>query len=188
MKEHYYANPRVRLNVFIDDIAMDATTDSKFDTAELLVKAGQDLSFSFQECLGLKFAGDKSAVLSNSLATANLVRKGLKDLGGPALKEVRPLGVDFWAARPGKPRMRVRKSRGLKLSRRRHRINKLAGAHRPTGAKIFVSGVVPAILFDAPVYGLFGQSLKALRREAGAICGITGRNEKGPRYGVVLSK
>ena len=73
VKEHYFANPRVRLNIFIDDIAMDATPASKFDTAEVLVKAGQDLSFSSQEWFGLKFAVNKLAVLCNSLGTANLV-------------------------------------------------------------------------------------------------------------------
>ena len=86
--EHSRANPLVRLNIFVDDVTLDITTSDKFTTARTLFKAGNDHAHSFEQCLGLRFAGDKSAVLSNSAATANLIRRGFKGLGGKALKSV----------------------------------------------------------------------------------------------------
>ena len=71
--------------------------------------------------------------------------------------------------------MSVRKDRLSALARRRQRIRRLAGSARRTGAKIFLSGVVPAVLFDSPIYGLFGRPLRNFRNETGIVCGITGR-------------
>ena len=175
VNQHNHANPSARLNLYIDDCAVDATADDKFSLAETLIKAGSDLAHSMESCLEMTFAGDKSAILSNSLAAANLIRKGMGTLGGEAIKGTRSLGFDFWAASPGKPKMRVRRSRFARLAARRGRLRKCAKASRSLGSKLYVCGVVPSILFDAPVYGHFGRSLKKFRTEVGMATGLLGK-------------
>ena len=165
----------VSLNIFIDDIVLDAMSDDKHQVVRDMCAATEDLAFLAQDQCNLLIAAEKSAVLSNSIPIAGLVRRCLKDLGGPALGSVRSLGVDFWAAAPIKPPMKVRKNRFAKVALKRPRLNMLKRSSPKAAAKVYVCGVLPGVLFDMPVYGLFGRSLHKLRREAAFFCGLGGR-------------
>ena len=56
---------------------------------------------------------------------------------------------------------------------------------RPAASKAFLCGIVPSLLFDSPVYGLFGNDLKSLRRQAGVMLGLRGKR-KSPNLAFAL--
>ena len=55
------------------------------------------------------------------------------------------------------------------------RITALAKAHKPTASQVFCSGILPSVLFDAPIWGYSGQQLRGLRALTGRFLAITGR-------------
>ena len=81
--------------MFIDDLAFHGKSDSTADLAKDLVDAVIDFSVDLEHTLGMELARKKTAVISNDNRTAAIVRKSLRDLGGPALSTVRSLGIDF---------------------------------------------------------------------------------------------
>ena len=165
----------VSLNIFIDDIVIDTMSDDRNEVVQRMRAATEALAFIAQDKCMLKIAPEKSAVLSNSIPIAGLVRRCLKGLGGPPLGSVRSLGIDFWAAALKNPPMAVRRSRLARAARRKPRLSVLKRSNPLAAAKVYVCGVMPSVLYDTPVYGLFGRSLTKLRREAAFFCGQGGR-------------
>ena len=137
--------------------------------------AAYDLATAIECDIRLPLAREKSAVVSNNLKTACLLRSALGDLGGPPLGSVRSLGIDFWSSAPVKHRMKVRSKRKKDLAKRTPRLLALRSVSPNVSGKVFVCGVLPSILFDAPVYGLFGESLKEVRRTTAKMLGIAGK-------------
>ena len=175
VSQHICDHPSIRLNIVVDDLSLDHTGPDSLSVAKPLIEAAQDLSHSLQDCTDLTIAKNKTAVLANTKQTARIIRKGLKELGGPPLTAARALGVDFWAAAPIRPRFGVRRARLASYRIRRPRIKKLSTANKSLSGKIFVAGIIPSLLFDQPIFGCFGNTLKQIRREAGVISGISGR-------------
>ena len=175
--DHVVCHPKVSLPVFTDDLALDTTRDNKFDMVETLRDAAIDFSVSVEQVAKLPLAREKSAALSNTLYGAHALRKCMGELGGPVVDSVRSLGVDFWAAAPIKAsrRFSTRKSRYASLAKRLPRLLTLKRTNRKVAAKVFTSGFLPAVLFDAPVFGLSGVSLQRVRRATGAFLGIAGK-------------
>ena len=172
---HIERHPKVDLNIFIDDLALDSTAQDTYTLVEALTEAAQDLAFNLEQCLDMPIARSKSSVLSNSVRSANLLRRCLKDLGGPPLGSVRSLGIDFWAAAPKIRRpMRVRRKRNENMKTRKPKLQQLKSASSIVAGKVFVCGVLPSVLFDSPIYGLFGRPLKKLRSATASILGISG--------------
>ena len=175
---HAVSHPNVSLNVYIDDIVLDSTSISKSAVIEDMTCAAQDMLVMLEDGAELPIARNKSAVISNSKTTAASLRRSLGDLGGPALGSIRSLGVDFWGGNPGRASKKpVRALRRATFRKRKYRLRALASASKPAAAKVYFCGVIPSLLFDAPVYGLFGNDLKVMRRDAGAISGLRGRRK-----------
>ena len=146
-------NPRVRLNIFVDDISLDFVDVDAGDTIEVLVKACDDIAYDIENKALLHIAEAKSVVLSNSRKVANSVRLELGRLGGPRLTVARSLGIDFWAAAQGQAnKVPVRRSRFANLASRRPRLAKLAKVDPGLTAKIYICGILPSVLHDAPIY------------------------------------
>ena len=175
VQQHQIHHPSVSLSVFIDDLSLDATASSSRAVVDKLSDAAFDLAIQLEQDALLPIARDKSAVLSNSLVTANLLRRTLRDLGGPPLTSVRSLGFDFFAAAPKRPRFAVRALRKLDQAKRCKRLLALKGGSKKVAAQVFCCGILPSILFDAPVYGLFDRSLVSVRRSTASHLGIAGR-------------
>ena len=57
----------------------------------------------------------------------------------------------------------------------RHRLAAIRKSSPRLGAKLYLCGACPSILFDSPVLGAFGRPFKAFRREVGVACGLLGR-------------
>ena len=167
-------HPHVSLHIYIDDLKIDCTADNTFDLLRHIVPAAEDLALSLEQDLVLPISKDKAAVVSNSFAVARTLRRALGDLGGPHLGSIRALGVDVWSGHKA-PRgaYKVRKTRHANLGKRRHRLHCLKKASVSASGKIFVSGILPSILYDAPVYGIFGKRLAKVRREAACMLGLT---------------
>ena len=175
---HNASHPQIGLNIYIDDIALDIIAPSKFDAVTAITKAAFDLKYNLEECVNLFVAPGKSAVLSNSLQTASLLRRALKGGGGSPTRTTRSLGIDFVVSKSSLKKSRpVRAARLANLKRRRPRLRLLARRNPAVGKQIFTSGILPSVFFDAPIYGAFGNSLKQLRREAGRMAGISGRKK-----------
>lgn len=174
-RSHAVNHKNVNLNIYIDDLSLDVSASDKHTAIRNMSAAAEDLAFKL-EYVHLPLAKDKTVVLSNNKSLSGLLRRCLKGLGGPPLGSVRALRVDFWAASPRKtPPMRVRKSSFNRLAQRRPRIKMLARASRVSASKVFVCGILPSALFDAPIFGVFGNSLRNLRRETGVVCGFAGK-------------
>ena len=175
IKDHIRSFPKVHLNVYIDDLAFDTTQDDKHDMVEELQSAGENLAANLYQLAGLPIAQSKCAVLSNSFSAARSLRRALGCWGGAPTSAVRSLGVDFDAgARRRRKPLATRKSRYAKLALRRPRLRQLKKAYVPASGKVFAAGILPSVLFDCPVYGLFGNSLRSLRRETGSMLGVSG--------------
>ena len=154
----------IYIYIYIDDLSLDTSSPDRHAAISDMIAATEDLAHNLDVC-ELPIAKDKSAVLSNSIPLAGLLRRCLRGLGGPPLGSVRALGVDFWAAAPAKrPPMRVRKARVASLAKRRPRIRMLAKVAPRAAAKVYICGVLPSVLFDAPIFGAFGTHLKSVRR------------------------
>ena len=170
-----YHHKNVTLNIFIDDIILDTMSHDKHVVIQNMSAATEDLAHWIESECDLLIAPQKSAVISNSLPLAGLLRRCLKSLGGPPLGSVRSLGVDFWAGSLKKPPMKVRRSRQARLAMKRPRLAKLKKASPKAASLVYVCGFMPSALYDAPVYGLFGHSLLKLRREMAYFCGLGGK-------------
>ena len=105
VKGHVQSHPCVALNVFVDNIVLDSTSDSRTDVVENIKAAADDLLVELTR-INLTVAKQKAAVISNCCSTASSLRRLLGDLGGPKLSIIRSLGIDFGEriprlARPG---------------------------------------------------------------------------------------
>ena len=100
MHSNIGSHPSVSLNIYIDDLALDASADNKQELVSLLTDAARDISFDLDNTIQLPIARQKSAVIANSTSTACLLRRCLGELGGPRLGVVRPLGVDYSGGKP----------------------------------------------------------------------------------------
>ena len=175
---HVHTHPAINLNVFVDDLAVDATADCVTDLVEDITVATTDLVDFIEGKLELPIARSKSAVLANTSTTARALRRCLGDLGGPPLGSVRSLGIDFWGGNPQNNRKRpVKTLRRKVFAAKRHRLSKLRASSPAAAAKVFVCGMMPSVLFDSPVLGIFGHELKKLRRQAGMFLGLRGRKK-----------
>ena len=172
--KHQHNHKGVTLSIYEDDLSLDCFSNDRHQVISSLTEAAIDLQHSVESLAGLTLAPSKSAVLSNVASVAATVRRTLGPLGGPAASMVRSLGADFWAARPNVGRfMPVRMSRCHKLAARRYRLHALRHANKQGAAKVFVVGILPSVLWDAPIYGLFGNPLLKLRRETAQFLGIS---------------
>ena len=61
------------------------------------------------------------------------------------------------------------------MAERRRRLLTLRKTSKALAAKVFICGDIPALMYDVPIYGLFGSPLKALRRETGVAKGFLGK-------------
>ena len=166
---------RVKLNIYIDDLSLDVVRNTKSEMIQDLASAAEDLAFAIQDVACLPIAKSKSGVVSNSLVAARSLRKCLGDLGGPPVGSVRALGVDFWAAAPVKSKMLVRNKRFRDLAKRVPRLLSLRKVDPFVSSKVFYCGALPAAMFDAPIYGLFGPSLNKLRSLSANFKGVSGK-------------
>ena len=173
---HNIRHPLINLNVYVDDVALDAVDASRIELAEKLSDAAFDLAVSLERDAQLPIARNKSSVLSNDRQAAKLIRNCLGDLGGPSLGTVRSLGADFWCAAPSvRNVMPIRAARRRSVATRKSRLKALKRAVPAVAAQVYFCGCLPALQFDASLYGLFDRPLKGLRREAGIMLGILGK-------------
>ena len=96
---HIDRHPKVNLNIFIDDLALDTVDSDKTEAIQNISAAAFDLLDQLDR-VGLPIAKHKAAVLANASSTAVSLRRLLGDLGGPALGSVMALGLDFLAGQP----------------------------------------------------------------------------------------
>ena len=174
LHKHNRLFPTVHINVYIDDIALDVSTDCKSDTIAILSDAAASLARSLED-VHLPIAKHKSAVLSNSLIAATSLRRLMGDLGGPQITSVRSLGVDFnGGVHMGARQKAVRRERFRKLALRRPRLHSLRKTNPKVSGQVYVAGILPAVLYDSPVFGLFNRDLIRIRKETAGMLGISG--------------
>ena len=88
---------------------------------------------------------------------------------------VRNLGVDFSAGKSSKrPRQLTKNARHRAMQTRAKRMCCLLKASRRLAAKVFISGVLPSLLYDAPILGLFGNPCRKARAKAATFLGLKG--------------
>ena len=82
----------------------------------------------------------------------------------------RNLGVDFLA---GKSKRRVslptRDARYRAMQKRAKRMCCLQRSSKRLAAKVFITGILPSILYDAPILGLFWEPSQESQGQSGAI-------------------
>ena len=177
--QHIRNHPNVNLDVYIDDLKLDCTAGSRIEMLEMTVPAAQDLAELLEVQCQLPISRDKASIVSNDFNGVKALRGTLGDLGGPRLGTIRALGVDLWSGpKPFKGAYKVRNKRYRDLGCRRKRLYTLRQASAKASGQVYTCGIVPSILYDAPVYGLSGRKLKAVRAEAANMLGLT-RNGKG---------
>ena len=112
----------------------------EYDAARELKHAANDIAHSFQDCLELSCAGDKSAGVANSRTLVNLVRGALGRLGTNTLKK-----SDAWGSTLGCQTLETqdaaRQIRNAKLGRRRFRLQMPSASAKRAAGVVFVSGI-----------------------------------------------
>ena len=174
--KHRRSHPNVQLDIFVDDLAFHAVRITTNAMAEDLVNSVIDFAFEVENNLLMNLARDKAAVVANDRRTASVVRTTLADLGGGKLLTIRSLGIDFARAQRLASRIRpVSQLRLKKFSRKKLRLKSVQKSKPSLASKLFVCGVLPAVLYDSPVFGMFTPGFKRLRKEAGMFAGLLGR-------------
>ena len=171
---HVTKNPDVNLSIYLDDITLDYTGNDRGDVLEHIIPAALDLAACVESISCLPISRSKSAIISNDFILTRSIRGALGDLGGPELGSVRALGVDIWnGIKAPKGALKTRRKRYDDVAKRRHRLGCLRGADFKTSGKVYICGILPSILYDAPVLGLTGRKLKSVRAEAARMLGLT---------------
>ena len=151
------------------------TTAASTDTVvEDVVAAASDLSEYLANTTMLPVSVDKSAVLSNHPHVARSIHRALRIPGTPP-QSVRSLGVDLCAGRKVRSKLlKTRANRYHDMHKRVRRNFVLATGSKSAPGRVWATGVLPSILYDAPVHGLFGRPLRKVRQATANAHNVSG--------------
>ena len=175
IQNHLRRHPLVNLTVFIDDLTLDTIGVNSTAVVQQIMPAAEDLAHDLEIVTRLPLAREKAAVVGNTVHTINVVRRVLRDLGGPPLGQVRALGCDFFAGKASARRsFAARAARFRNANIKRPSLRALGKVSKSASTKVFCCGIVLSLLFDSLVYGMFERSSKMIRKAAGHSLGIAG--------------
>ena len=164
----------MNLSIYIDDLALDTACDNRLQVVEDAVAAASDLMSYLENDTKLHVSTSKSTVLASSPGVAASIQRAL-GVPGVLPATVRSLGVDFVAGKKVRPNLlRTRRARYSNMCKRLRRMSMLGSGHHSAPGRIFTTGVLPSVLYDAPVHGLNGRELLKLRRLTAKFLGISG--------------
>ncbi len=157
--------PTVTIDIHVDDVTL-AGMGPPSRVIKDIARAHADLRRAIDR-LGCKCAPDKTAVTATTPRLASAVASAVGAKEAAASTSVL-LGIDATAG--GKrSRLRARTKKGERLRAAMARKLRLKSLHRAIGsraAKVFRTGLLPAVAYDAPIWGVSDAEATRLRRMA----------------------
>ena len=163
-------HPHVDVDVYVDDITLTAHGKDDDDVHDRLCAATKDLLQVIHHRLRCSVAPGKTATVASNDALAKRIHATLQDDAGFPTTTAPNLGIDYRAGRRrGKlGKNTCRGGRIWKGQRRRHKIRSLRRLVGPRiTARVFASGVLPAMEYGAEVNGVSDKELHTIRTVAG---------------------
>ncbi len=166
-------NPRADLDIYVDDVEMQAI-GSRAAVIDDLVRAAADMRTALVDDLGYPLADDKAVIIASDPQVAREIAARTEGRAGRVQAVTEKLGIEFTsgAKRPtlGGPR----RARYKRQAARRRRISKL----RKLGCRIIDivrRGQVPAATYGGAVHGVSDHELDLLRAMTSAAVSPTTR-------------
>ena len=145
----------IDLNLHVDDLIMHEGAVSESIVAQDLALAAADMRLVIANELKCKISVPKAAMAASSAKLLKRLGKALGDLGHYRQASAENLGIDFAGGRTR--RSYLGKSRAFKrfaaVKARLGRVRKLGKAAKATAAKVFSTGLNPALSYGAEVQG-----------------------------------
>ena len=145
----------IDLNLHVDDLIMHEGAVSEDIVAQDLALAAADMRLVVANELKCKISVPKAAMAASSAKLLKRLGRALGDLGHYKQASAENLGIDFAGGRTR--RSYLRKSRAFKrfaaVKARLGRVKRFGKAAKATAAKVFNTGLHPALSYGAEVQG-----------------------------------
>jgi len=177
LDEHTKAHPHVLLQVFIDDYLQQCIHKSHCFIVETLFRSAKALLNIIEEKFGCTVHTGKAEVIASTAALQHKIMKKMGPLAGRGVGFAHNLGITMSAGRARgtfwkHTKQAARAATGKKRTRRGNRFKRAAGG---AAAKLYRTGVHPAMVYGAEVYGLSDKEDFTLRSlHTSAAMGVSG--------------
>ena len=164
-------NPKANLEVYIDDITVEAHEKNMHDLVTVLGEAANDITETMHDDMHLQVSRTKTAVVTSDPDASKRIERYI-NMKGAAGEQVRNLGIDYTAGKI------LKESCKGKLSERRKRLNsakkRIPRVAQKLGKKnrtimIWTTGILPGLTFGAECTGYNPSTLKWMRGKASTL-------------------
>ena len=161
--------PGIRLKVYLDDILLrwvGHLRNGRFVQLSTLIKAIVYYSEAICDEMKAELNTGKTCLVSSNKQVLKLLEGRLRGLGVAAGEGCRLLGVDY--ACGARRRLKAIARRKEKASKKCRRIGRLSKTRADRGM-LWTTGVGPSVAYGAEVFGVNGQELQRMRKQAGRV-------------------